>query len=353
MKIVYHPDTLSHRLPVYLSRGAMRPLPEQPERSEALAAMLAGRGEALILPPDYGSGPLAAVHSPAYLAFLESAYRRWAALPNASEIVIPNVHRPWAEASYPTGIVGQVGFHSYDGACPIGPDTWSAASAAANSAVHAAHLVAGAAGNMVDRAAYVLCRPPGHHASRDMAGGFCYLNNVAVAAQACLPLLAARGRPARVAILDVDVHHGNGTQDIFYDRDDVLFVSVHADPAEFYPFMAGMAHERGRGRGLGYNVNLPLPIGSDEPSVLAAMGEALATIGRFGPEILLISLGFDTFHRDPLAAFGVTTPGFARLGQMIASAGLPTVLVQEGGYAVDDLAANLGSFLDGFAAGLG
>ncbi len=183
-----------------------------------------------------------------------------------------------------------------------------------------------------------------------MAGGFCYLNHVAIAAESVLPILRAQGRAARVAILDVDVHHGNGTQDIFYERDDVFFVSVHADPSEFYPHMAGYAQERGTGRGEGYTLNLPLPIGSDEATVLSAIGAGLDAVARFAPDMLFISLGFDTFAGDPLAAFGVTTPGFARMAARIAAAGLPTVLVQEGGYAVDDLSANLASFLDGYGA---
>jgi acetoin utilization deacetylase AcuC-like enzyme len=181
-----------------------------------------------------------------------------------------------------------------------------------------------------------------------MAGGFCYLNHVAIAAESVLPALRARGRAGRVAIIDVDVHHGNGTQDIFYDRDDVFFVSVHGDPSVFYPHMAGYAQECGTGRGAGYTLNLPLPIGSDEATVLSTIGRGLAEIRRFAPEMLFVSLGFDTFIDDPLAAFGVTTPGFARMGALLAGCGLPTVLVQEGGYAIDALSANLSSFLDGF-----
>lgn len=190
----------------------------------------------------------------------------------------------------------------------------------------------------------------GHHAARDMAGGFCYLNHAAIAAEEARRVLAARGRPGRVAVLDVDVHHGNGTQAIFWDRDDVYFVSIHADPTNFYPFMAGHAHERGAGRGLGATLNLPLVMGTSEDAFLAAVDQALAAIGRFAPSLLVLSLGFDTFKDDPLAAFGVTSSGFGRLGRVIAGTGLPTVLVQEGGYAVDHLAENLSQFLNGFEA---
>ncbi|CBS90229.1 histone deacetylase family protein [Azospirillum lipoferum] len=344
MKFVHHPDAALHRPATYFNKGLLRALPEKPERVGALASLIEKRGETLIRPDDYGSAPRAAVHTPAYLAFLETAHARWVAKGDMGDVVLPNVHRMQAAPSYPTCIVGQAGWHMFDTACPIGAETWTATCAATNAAIHAARLVATGA----DRAAYALCRPPGHHATRDMAGGFCYLNHVAVAAESVLPILRAQGRAARVAIIDVDVHHGNGTQDIFYERDDVFFVSVHADPAEFYPHMAGFAQERGTGRGEGYNLNLPLPIGSDEATVLATIGKGLEEVRRFGPDMLFVSLGFDTFIDDPLAAFGVTTPGFARMGALIAAADMPTVLVQEGGYAIDALSANLSSFLDGF-----
>ncbi len=346
MKFVYHPDAVLHRPSTYFNRGLLRSLPEKPERMDALAGVITRRGHDLIRPDDYGTGPLAAVHTPAYLAYLQNAHARWTAAGDMGDVVLPNVSRMQRSPSYPSGIVGQTGWHMFDTSAPIGADTWTAARAAANAAVHAARLVAEGA----DTGAYALCRPPGHHATRDQAGGFCYLNNVAVAAQSVLPILRAQGRTGRVAIIDVDLHHGNGTQDIFYERDDVFFVSVHADPSNFYPHMAGYAQERGAGRGEGYTLNLPRPVGSDEDAVLAAIGEGLAAIARFAPDMLFVSLGFDTFADDPLAAFGVTTPGFARMAALIASAGLPTVLVQEGGYAIDALSANLDSFLSGFSA---
>lgn len=164
-------------------------------------------------------------------------------------------------------------------------------------------------------------------------------------------MLAQQGKAPRVAVFDVDVHHGNGTQAIFYERDDVLFVSIHGDPNSFYPWFAGYAHERGKGRGLGCNLNIPLPVGgTTEAMFLDAVGEAMAYIRAWGPEALVLSLGFDTYAGDPLAAFQVTTPGFGRLGAAIAASGWPTVLVQEGGYDCAALTANLTSFLDGFTA---
>ena len=347
MRFVFAEAQLRHRPPSYLLRGKVKPIPEKPERAEALLASLKARGVAIEEPPSYGAAPRAAVHSADYLRFLETAHERWSALPDASEVIIPNIHRNTDMAEYPTGIVGQAGWHMADTSCPIDAGTWEAVCGSADTATHAARLVAGGE----EPAAYALCRPPGHHASRDAAGGFCYINNAAVAAQAMLPMLAAQGRAPRVAILDVDVHHGNGTQAIFYERDDVLFVSIHGDPNNFYPWFAGYAHERGRGRGQGCNLNIPLPMGTEEATFLDAVDNALAQIAAFGPEALVLSLGFDTYINDPLAFFKVTTPGFATLGRKIAGAKLPTVLVQEGGYDCDALAMNLASFLDGFGEG--
>ena len=346
MRCFHHPDTVLHKPPQFLVRGEPKPVPEKPERVAAVLAALEARGDAIETAPDAGLAPLAAVHSAEYLAFLETAHARWTTLPDASSAVIPNVHRGPGMTSYPTGIVGQAGYHMSDTACPIAEGTYAAARGAADCAVAAARAVA--SGDV--GAAYALCRPPGHHAARDLAGGFCYLNNAAIAAEESLALLGSRGLPARVAILDVDVHHGNGTQAIFWQRDDVFFASIHADPSNFYPFMAGYAHERGEARGEGATLNLPLAMGTSEEAFLTAVDKALAAISYYAPSLLVLSLGFDTFKDDPLAAFGVSTPGYARLGAAIAAAGVPTVLVQEGGYAVDHLAANLTRFLEGFEA---
>jgi acetoin utilization deacetylase AcuC-like enzyme len=226
-----------------------------------------------------------------------------------------------------------------DLACPIGAGTWQAVCASADTAVTAADMVAAG-----DRAVYALCRPPGHHAHATRAGGFCYLNNTAIAAE------RLRAHTPRVAILDVDVHHGNGTQAIFYRRDDVLTVSVHADPADYYPFFWGHAHEKGEGDGKGYNLNLPLPVGSGDDLWLDAVTVAVATVAAFEPAALVVALGLDAYEGDPLAGGSVTTPGFGRLAGVIAGLDVPTVIVQEGGYLCDGLGGNLASFLDGFAA---
>lgn len=326
----------------------MLPLPEVPARAEGIRAMLAARGNPVETAPDAGTGPLAAIHTPALLAYLESAHARWSAREGFSEVVIPNVFLGPGMGGHPDDILGQAGYHAFDLAAPIGEGTWEAVRSAAWVAVRAARIVATGEA----KAAYALCRPPGHHAGKERIGGFCYLNNAAIAAQEMISLLPARGERPRVAILDVDLHHGNGTQEIFYDRDDVFFVSLHADPAVFYPFLAGYACETGTGRGKGANLNLPLPPGSSEDAWMDTLARAIAAIRLFGPAALVVSLGFDPFVGDPYRAFKVTTPGFGRAGAMIAGLRLPTLLVQEGGYAVDDLKANLASFLDGFEGAL-
>lgn len=223
-----------------------------------------------------------------------------------------------------------------DTACPLGEHTYTAACGSANSAVTATQKVLDG-----DRFAYALCRPPGHHAYADMAGGFCFLNNVAIAAA------HARTQHPRVAILDVDVHHGNGTQGIFYKRADVLTVSIHADPNNFYPFFWGHANETGIEEGENYNLNLPLTMGSGDDVFIDALNKAGQRIAQFNPNILLVALGLDASEHDPLKGLNVTTDGFNRIGQTIADFGLPTVFVQEGGYLSDVLTDNLASVLNG------
>ncbi len=340
IQTVYAPNHREHRPQHFLVAGAPRPSPEVPERADALLAALRLAGHVPVEPPDHGIDPVAAVHSEPYLRFLETIFVRWREIEGAGPEVVPNVHPARGEAGYPTSPVGQAGYHMADTACPIGAGTWAAATASANSAVHAADLVLNGEGPV-----YALCRPPGHHAFADMAGGFCYLNNTAIAAQRLRTALP------RIAILDVDVHHGNGTQGIFYHRADVLTVSLHADPAVFYPFFWGHAQERGDGPGEGANLNLPLPRGTGDEAYLENLKAALDRIDAFGPAALVVALGLDAYENDPLAGLAISTQGFRRIGHAIGGLGLPTVLVQEGGYLSDALGSNLDAFLGGFLDG--
>lgn len=339
MKVIFDAAQKKHYPGFFLTSGARAPNPEVPARADILFAAARAAGLTPEVPPDLGLAPAAAIHTPEYLAFLQAIFARWQRIEGASDEVIPNIHPNGRGGSYPLSAVGQAGYHMADTSCPIGAETYDAALRSAHAAAHAAQQVAEGVA-----AAYALCRPPGHHAFADMAGGFCYLNNSAIAAQ------ALRASTARVAILDIDVHHGNGTQGVFYDRADVLTVSLHADPARFYPFFWGHAGERGDGAGLGYNLNLPLPRKTGDEGFLTALDHALARITAFCPGALVIALGLDAYEGDPFAGLSVSTPGFRRIGAKIGELGLPTVVVQEGGYVCDALGDNLVAFLDGFRA---
>ncbi len=337
MKVVFADAQKKHDPQGYLSSGALQPNPEVPERAMRLLAAAKQAGLTLESPDDYGLEFIAQVHSPEYIHYLEHIFARWSRIPDGSGEVIPNVFPDRRDGGYPKSAAGQAGWHCYDGSAPITADTWESACWSAHSATHAAlNVLEGAT------ACYALCRPPGHHASRELAGGFCYLSNAAIAAEVLLM------QHARVAIVDVDVHHGNGTQGVFYYRDDVLTVSLHADPVRFYPFFWGHRDERGEGRGTGYNLNVPLPRGTGDADYLDALDTALARVAAFAPSALIVALGLDAYEGDPLKGLAITTGGFAHIGQRLGAQGLPTVLVQEGGYLSGALGPNLVSFLQGF-----
>jgi len=336
LKVVFNSGHADHDPGFFLVRGKIQSSTEQPERAERLLKGIERCGLNIVPPKDYGDAARAAVHSRRYLDFLSTGFEQWSALDNASAEVIANIHPLSKPANYPQSIVGRAGWHMADTACPLGQHTFTAACGSANSAVTATQAVLEG-----ERHAYALCRPPGHHAYADMAGGFCFLNNIAIAA------VHALARHKRVAILDVDVHHGNGTQGIFYKRSDVLTVSIHADPNNFYPFFWGHNNETGEEEGEGYNLNLPLSMGSGDNVFIDALNKAGQRIAEYNPGILLIALGLDASEHDPLRGLSVTTDGFKKIGQVITSFGLPTVLVQEGGYLSDVLSDNLTAVLNG------
>lgn len=336
MKAFLDPRQSAHNPKYFMASGSIKDNPEQPRRVEVLRDGAERAGCTFQAPKDHGLAPIAAIHTPRYLTFLQTIFERWQHIENAGSEVIPNVHPANRTDSYPKSAVGQAGFHQADTACPINADTWSSAYWSAQSALSAvAHICDG------NDAAYALSRPPGHHAFADLAGGFCFLNNSAIAAE------ALRTKGFRPAILDVDVHHGNGTQGIFYDRKDVLTVSIHADPARFYPFFWGHAHEQGAGQGEGYNLNLPLARGTGDDDYLVTLDRAARAIRNYGANVLVVALGLDAYENDPLRGLAITTDGFARIGQSIAKMGLPTVYVQEGGYLSEELGQNLTSFIKG------
>jgi len=341
MKAIFDERQRIHDPKHFMANGTILPNPEQPRRIEILRAGAEAAGCDFQTPGDAGLGPIAALHSAEYLVFLETIHDRWRRIPGAGEEVIPNIHPARRTDGYPKSAVGQAGYHQADTACPIAAGTWDAAYWSAQTAIAGADLVAGG-----ERAVYAMSRPPGHHAFGDLAGGFCFLNNSGIAAE------RLRRAGLRPAILDVDVHHGNGTQGIFYDRDDVLTISIHADPARFYPFFWGYAQERGEARGRGFNLNLPLPRGTADASYLETLETALHRVRGFGSDVLVVALGLDASIDDPFQGFAVTKDGFSRIGAALAATGLPVLFVQEGGYVSDSLGENLTRTLTGFQEAL-
>ena len=341
MQVVFSPRQQVHAGQKELTEGDLVPCFERPERADIILRHLADAGfDAPVEPEDRGGGALAAVHDPAYLTFLRTAHDAW--LKEHGSAAGDALPTAWATHGLrkvlPRRIDGRLGYYGFDAGTPIGPGTWEGSYWAAQAALHGQLLVAAGA-----RAVYALTRPPGHHAQRALYGGYCYLNNAAVAAQG----LVDEGC-ARVAILDVDYHHGNGTQDIFYRRGDVLTVSLHADPRDSYPYFTGHSDETGAGPGEGCNLNLPLPRGTDEPHYFAALETACTALRRFHPGALIVSLGVDTYQDDPLSRFRFPASAFQRLGQTLAALNRPTLFVQEGGYVCEALGKNVVSVLLGY-----
>ncbi|WP_138516994.1 histone deacetylase family protein [Rhodoferax bucti] len=343
MKTFYNHLHAQHQGKVEMFRGALVPCFEVPARADHVLAELQRRQLGAVLEPQaFDEAALTAIHSPRYLNFLATAWDQWVALDaaNADKDILPSV---WPTRTFRTDIepdnfAAKVGLYSYDAGTPFTSGTWVAARAGANCALSAAQVVVAG-----DRAAFALSRPPGHHAGADFFGGYCFLNNAALAAQH----LRHAGMK-KVAVLDVDYHHGNGTQAIFFDRPDVYFASIHGDPRTEYPFYLGHADETGSGAGLGANLNLPLPRGTDYATWAQALETALAGIARFGADALVVSLGMDTFEGDPISGFKLKTDDYLRIGERLAKAGLPTVFIFEGGYAVQEVGVNAVNVLQGF-----
>jgi acetoin utilization deacetylase AcuC-like enzyme len=337
--VVHSPLHARHDGGLELHRGELVPTFESPARADLILAALKAGGFKVVPPREIPESRLLGVHDADFVEFLRTAFVRWRA-EGRDGCMLPSGFpaRGLRQDRRPAGISGAMGYYAFDASTPIVAGSWDAAFAAARCAMTAAALVTEGEG-----AAYALCRPPGHHAGRGSYGGYCFLNNAALAAQALRDSGASR-----VAVLDVDYHHGNGTQDIFWDRDDVLFVSLHGTPDTEYPWFLGYADEHGAGRGDGYTLNLPLPCGSGWDAYAAALGTALDGIRAYAPEALVVSLGVDTFESDPISAFKLAREHYPLMGSMIAGLGLPTVLVQEGGYAVEAIGANVAGVLGAF-----
>ncbi len=346
MKIVYSPRHALHHGKGELNDGVIMPCHERPERVETIAHALRQAGFAdWVTPGPVDRAALVRVHSPDYLDFLEGVWDAWVAERGVAEDDAPDaLPLVWPVRSLrtvrPLHIDGQLSYFSMDAGTPVMKGTWEAVCSTASCALTAVSLVAGG-----ERFAFSLGRPPGHHAAKDVLGGYCYLNHAAIAAQT-----ARDAGAARVAILDVDYHHGNGTQAIFYDRDDVLVVNIHADPAHEFPYFLGYADETGEGPGEGFTANLPLPFGTDWAVYAQALEAACARVAEYAPDLLVVSFGFDTYDGDPISQFKLTTEDFTKIGARIARLGLPTAIILEGGYAVEALGTNVVSALEGFAS---
>ena len=324
-------------------RGVLAPCSEKPERADLVVHELDRRGLGRIVTPH--GVPLVSlerVHTPRYLHFLRSAWSAWLALDpaNAGRDILPGVWpvRGMRHDLEPDNLMARLGLHAMDGMTPLTAGTWIAAKTGADCAVNAAHAL-----RLGEHGSFALTRPPGHHAGAEHFGGGCFLNNAALAAQHLLD-----DGLERVAILDIDIHHGNGIQDIFYQRRDVLSLSIHLDPRTDYPYYLGHADETGAFEGHGFNVNLPLARGSGAAHWFAALETACLRMAAYSPQALVVALGADAFAGDPQSHVGLSSADFLRIGERIGYLGLPTAFVLEGGLAVPELGINVVNVLEGF-----
>ena len=334
ISVFFDPRQLGHQPTLELHNGSWAEYAEKASRAELILKQLEQYQPAR----DHGVEPILRVHSPEYVEFLRSAYDDWLAAGRTGDAIgyaWPVVRRRALDLDR---IDARLGRFSFDAATPITAGTWEAAYWSAQSALTALSALI----DEQQTCSFALCRPPGHHAGRDYLGGYCYLNSAAITAAEA----AHRGR--RVAILDIDYHHGNGTQDIFYDSADVLFASIHADPSTDYPFYWGHADERGEAAGEGKTLNLPLPRGTQIDAYLAALDAACRAVELHRADLLVLSYGADTFEGDPISYFQLREADFAVVGNRIAGLGIPTVVILEGGYAIDALGHNVSSLLSGF-----
>jgi acetoin utilization deacetylase AcuC-like enzyme len=341
MKTVYTEDHRHQDGKLELIDGKFLPPFEMPRRAQiVIDRVKAKKLGPIVAPKAFGLEPIKRVHDKGFVEFLRTAWDEWV-LAHGAYDALPLV---WHTRGFrkkpplPEAIDGKLSYYAIDAGTPITAGTWRAVSAAVDVALTGVAMVEAG-----ERAVFSLCRPPGHHAGSDFYGGYCFLNNAAIAAQ------AFRDKGAkRVAILDVDYHHGNGTQEIFYDRPDVLTISIHADPRQEYPYFLGFADETGKGKGEGFHLNLPLRWGSAWDRYEGALQTAMKRIRKYGPEVIVVSLGLDTFKEDPISKLKLDHPDYLRMGEMIAGAGKPTLFIMEGGYAVDALGVNTVNVLTGF-----
>ena len=343
MKTVYSPRHAGHAGNVELMDGGIVPAFETPSRAQFVRDRIGTVGLGPVIEPEvHDLSTARRVHAPDYIDFLPTVWPEWVASGRGGT-AMPYV---WPVRGLrgdvpPAAIEARLGFYAFDAAATFVEKTWDAIKASHDSALSAAALIAAG-----EDAAFALCRPPGHHAGSRFAGGYCYINNAAVAAQ----WLRDHGT-RRVSILDIDYHHGNGTQEIFYARSDVQVVNLHGDPMQEYPYFLGHADERGEGDGDGFNHNFPMPWGTDWPEWSRSLDRGCDLVGLYDPDVLVISLGVDTFERDPISRFKLRSEHYPLIGARIRRLGLPTLFVMEGGYAVEEIGINAVGVLTGFEEG--
>lgn len=339
MKWLFSPRQLDHAGGLEMNRGAMVPCHESPERAEIILAAMKDAGFAApLMPADQGEAPLREVHDGTYVDFMKSVYADWRASGrdgSALPFTFPGVGMTRERAG--SSIFARLGRYGFDAGSPIVEGTWRGAYWSAQTALGGADLLGAG-----ERFAFSLCRPPGHHAGRAQFGGYCFFNNAALAVER----LRTKGFE-KVAVVDVDYHHGNGTQEIFWQRPDVLYGSIHADPDTDFPYFSGFADEIGDGDGTGATLNMPMPKGTDWCAYQEALGKLLAWVAAQGAQALVVSLGVDTWYGDPISGFGLRTSDFGAMGLQLGRLGLPVLVVMEGGYAVSEVGANVVEVLRG------
>ena len=350
MKVVYTPDHHAHDVTHETYLGLAIPANEVAERAERIrGALEADGGFDIVGPTEHGLEPILAVHDEGLVRFVENAWTEVRRQGIDRSFLVADTYPVRAmfegmsdealdRLREPVAIGGRTGFYGLDSSNPLVQGSWTAARGAVDVALTTADLIL----DRGEQSAYGLCRPPGHHAARSMAGGYCFFNNAAIAADSI-----ARRTGERVAVLDVDVHHGNGTQQIFWRRSDVRYASIHADPAHLYPFFLGYADETGEGPGAGANFNQPMPAGTGDAAYLDAIDRAVEWIGQTPGSVVVVSLGVDTFGQDPIGTFGLTTAVYHQVGRRVASLGRRLVILQEGGYHRPSLGENARAWLRG------
>lgn len=340
MKIFHNPDHIYHAPAQELHRGAFVPSHEGPHRMDMLLSGLAKHGYGKLNAPHIdASDAITTVHSQRYVHFLQSAWQEWQDAGYSGDVLPMSYPYNKRRAHPPVDIDGKAGYYAASADCVLTETSWHGIKSGADCALSAADYVHHNGG-----AALALTRPPGHHAGAEYMAGYCYLNYAAISAQ----YMRDQG-VSKVAILDVDFHHGNGTQDIFYARDDIFFASLHGEPDHHFPYFWGHADEVGSGAGEGFNANYPLPAGTQYTAWKEALKSALKRITDFGADALIVSLGVDTFENDPISSFKLKTPDYADYGREIAALELPTLMIMEGGYGVPEIGDNLAGVLDGFS----